>query len=94
MRSLAEEFGASERHACALMETARTTHRYQSRRDDSQLREQLLRLAREKPRFGHRRIHILLQREGATVNHKRVQRPYRELGLRLKRNRRSLDRVR
>ncbi len=94
MRSLAEEFGASERHACPLMEIARTTHRYRSRRDDSQLREQLLRLARETPRFGHRRIHILLQREGATVNHKRVQRPYRELGLRLKRNRRSLDRVR
>jgi len=59
VRRLAAEFGASERHACELMEIARTTHRYPSRRQ-----EQLLRLAREKPRFGYRRIHILLQREG------------------------------
>jgi len=46
-----------------------------------------LRLAREKPRFGYRRIHILLQPEGAAVNHKRVQRVYRELGLSVKRTR-------
>ena len=89
MRRLATEFAASERHACELMGIARTSHRYASRRDDSQLREQLLRLAREKPRFGYRRLHILLQREGAVVNHKRLQRVYRELGLSVKRTRRK-----
>ncbi len=72
MRRLATEFAASERHACELMEIARTTHRYASRRDDSQLREQLLRWAREKPRFGYRRLHVLLKGEGAVVNHKRL----------------------
>ena len=89
MRRLATDFGASERHACELMEIARTSHRYQSRRDDSELGEQLLRLAREKPRFGYRRLHILLQREGTVVNHKRLQRVYRELGLSVKRTRRK-----
>ena len=79
MRRLAAEFGATERHACELMEIARTTHRYQSRRDDSELREQLLHWAREKPRFGYRRLHIMLEREGTVVNHKRVQRVYHEL---------------
>jgi putative transposase len=86
---LKAEFHASERHACGLMGIARTTHRYCSRRDDSQLREHLLRLAREKPRFGYRRIHILLGREGVMVNHKKVQRVYRELGLSVKRTRRK-----
>ena len=89
MRRLALEFRASERHACELMGIARTTHRYQSRRDDSGLREQLLRLAREKPRFGYRRLQILLRREGTLVNHKRTQRVYRELGLSVKRTRRK-----
>jgi putative transposase len=89
VRRLGTEFGARERHACELVGIARMTHRYQSRRDDSQLREQLLRLAREKPRFGYRRLHILLRREGTTINHKRVQRVYRELGLSVKRTRRK-----
>jgi putative transposase len=53
------------------------------------LREQLLRLAREKPRFGYRRIHLLLGREGVMVNHKKVQRVYRELGLTVKRTKRK-----
>jgi putative transposase len=88
------EFTASERHACELMEIARTTHRYCSRRDDTQLCEQLLRWAREKPRFGYRRIHVMLRRDGVIVNHKRVQRVYRELGLSVKRTRRKrLSRV-
>jgi len=89
VRRLAAEFGASERHACELMGIARSSHRYDSRRDDTELREQLLRLAREKPRFGYRRLHVLLEREGVVINHKRVQRVYRELGLSVKRTRRK-----
>jgi hypothetical protein len=38
-------------------------HRYRSRRDDSWVRERLLELTREKPRFGYRRLHVLLRRE-------------------------------
>jgi putative transposase len=49
----------------------------------------LVELAREKPRFGYRRLHVLLQRGGTRVNHKRVHRVYREAGLRLQRKRRK-----
>jgi putative transposase len=84
------EFHSSERRACELMEIPRTSHRYESRRDDRGLRERLMELAREKPRFGYRRLHVLLCRDGAErVNHKRVWRVYRELGLSVKRTRRK-----
>jgi putative transposase len=46
-------------------------------------------LAREKPRFGYRRLHILLGRSGEHVNHKRVHRVYREAGLMLRRKKRK-----
>ncbi len=60
-----------------MMDVPRTKYRYQSCRDDSELREWLLALARERPRFGYRRLHILLQREAIKVNYKKVQRVYR-----------------
>ncbi len=71
------------------MSIPRSSHRYQSRRDDRSLREQLIELAREKPRFGYRRLHILLRRTGQQVNHKRVQRVYRAAGLCVRRIRRK-----
>jgi len=46
-------------------------------------------LAREKPRFGYRRLHVLLRRSGEVVNHKRVHRVYREAGLALRRKKRK-----
>lgn len=88
MRRLVEEFGSSERRVCGLMEIPRMSYRYGSRRDDSGLRERLLALAREKPRFGYRRLWVLLRGE-QRVNHKRVWRVYRELGLSVKRTRRK-----
>ncbi len=62
---------------------------YRSRRDDSVLRERLQGLAREHPRFAYRRLHVLLRRDAVVINHKRVQRVYREMGLSVKRNRRK-----
>lgn len=53
------------------------------------MRDKLAELAREKPRFGYRRLHILLPRNGERVNHKRVWRVYREAGLCVKRRRRK-----
>jgi putative transposase len=82
------EFGSSERHACELMAVPRSSGRYRSRRDDSQIRERLRELAREHPRFGYRRLYLYLRKEMA-VNHKKVQRVYRELGLAVKRTRRK-----
>lgn len=83
------EYSASERRVCELMGVARTTFRYPIRRDDSELRDRLLNLAREHPRYGYRRLHVLLRREEEVVNHKRVQRVYREMGLSVKRTRRK-----
>ena len=49
------------------------------------MRERLIALAREQPRYGYRRLHVLLARDGERVNHKRVHRIYREAGLALRR---------
>ena len=53
------------------------------------LRERLVRLAREKPRYGYRRLQVPMAREGERVNHKRLYRIYREAGLCLKRKKRK-----
>lgn len=75
----------SERRACRAAGCDRMTARYRSRRGgDSVLRERLKALARERRRFGYRRLHVLLKREGCVVNHKRVFRIYREEGLKVK----------
>jgi putative transposase len=69
----------SERRACAVIGCVRMTIRYRSRRpDDPKLRERLVALARERRRFGYRRLLIFLRREGFIVNHKRLFRIYRE----------------
>ena len=88
MRRLVDDYSVSQRHACELMKIPRSTHRYQSRRNDAPLTERLRALAHERPRFGYRRLHVLLRREGWAVNHKRVQRVYRAAGLAVKRLRR------
>jgi len=60
----------------------RSSARYQTRRSgDQELRERLRQLAGERRRFGYRRLHVMLRREGEKVNHKRVYRLYREEGL-------------
>lgn len=89
VQRLVGEFSTSQRHACELLEIPRSSCRYESRKDDTELRERLIELARAKPRFGYRRLHVLLRREGRPVNHKRVQRVYREAGLHVKRIRRK-----
>jgi putative transposase len=77
--------GMSERRACRVIGCGRMTVRYRSRRpDDARLRERLLALARERRRFGYRRLLIFLRREGFVVNHKRLFRIYREERLMLR----------
>jgi putative transposase len=78
-----EHYHMSERHACRLMELARTTHRYRWRKAerDSFLRERLKELAAKRMRFGYRRLTAMLARTGTPANHKRVYRLYCEEGL-------------
>jgi putative transposase len=72
--------GISERRACSLMELSRTVLRYEGRgeRDCGVLRSRILLLAAQRRRFGYRRIHALIRREGLAVNCKRLQRIYCE----------------
>ena len=67
------------------------SYQYRSTRGkiDEALLTQLAELAREKPRFGYRRLHVLLGRSGEHVNHKRVHRVYREAGLMQRRKKRK-----
>jgi putative transposase len=75
----------SERRAKAIG-CCRMTVRYQSARpDDRTLRERVTEIARERRRFGYRRLHVLLKREGHVVNHKRLFRLYREEKLAVRR---------
>ena len=83
------QYAASEHRVCGLMSIAVSSYRYRSRRSDEPLRERLVRLAREKPRYGYRRLQVLVEREGERVNHKRLWRVYREAGLCLKRKKRK-----
>jgi putative transposase len=83
------EYAFSQRRACGLVTIAVSSYRYQSRRSDEPLRTRLVELARAKPRFGYRRLQVLLGRAGEHVNHKRVHRVYREAGLMIRRKKRK-----
>ncbi len=88
-------FGISERRACGLLGVWRSSCRYGDKPDrDQQLREKLVDLAHKRPRFGYRRLGVLLARDGEAVNHKRLFRVYRAAGLSVKRNcRKKLIRI-
>jgi putative transposase len=83
----------SERHACGQLEALRAMVRYRSRASrfaeaNERLRIRLRELAEERRRWGYRRLHILLDREGWQVNHKRVYRIYVEEKLVVRRRKR------
>jgi len=85
-----EKYHLSERRACELNGMDRSSYRYEPQPDrDTQLRTRLTELARQKPRYGYRRLGILLAREGETVNHKRLLRVYQEAGLAVRRRERK-----
>jgi putative transposase len=74
-----EEKSYSQRRACGLVGIDPRVYRYQSTRpDDEELRKRLKELASQRRRFGYRRLHILLKREGVEVNWKKLYRLYRE----------------
>ena len=79
---LRASLGVSGRRACGIVGADRTSVRYRSRRgDDAALRGRLCELAHQRRRFGYRRLHVLLLREGVKVSRKRTQRLYTEEGL-------------
>ena len=84
------EHGVSERRACKLLGVDRASYRYEPKPDrNAELREELVKLARQKPRYGYRRLHAVLERRGQAVNVKRVYQLYTEEGLAVRRRRRK-----
>jgi putative transposase len=84
------DHGLSERTACKLLGVERSSYRYEPRPDrNAELRDVLVKLARQKPRYGYRRLHALLSRRGYEVNVKRVYRLYVEERLMVRRKRRK-----
>jgi putative transposase len=82
---LVEEHKISERRACQLVGAYRALVRYRSRKsDDTKLVERIKAIAFEKRRYGYRRIHTMLKREGIAVNHKKVYRLYSACGLKVR----------
>ena len=79
-------YEVSQRRACKAMAVDRTAIRYRSRRpDDAAIRARLRDLASQRRRFGYRRLHVLLKREGTHMNHKKLRRLYREERLQVRR---------
>ena len=82
--------GLSQRRACRLADLNLSTWQYRPRQQERDgLRQRLRDLAAERRRFGYRRLHVLLRREGWRVNHKAVHRIYVEEGLQVRRRKRK-----
>jgi putative transposase len=85
-----KDFGYSERVACKQLEMDRTSYRFAPKPDcNEKLRQDLNELARQKPPYGFRRLHLLLRRRRWTVNRKRLYRLCREENLLVRRLRRK-----
>ncbi len=90
MAFVSVEFQLSERTACKLLGVDRSSYRYEPRPDrNAELCEELVKLARQKPRYGYGRLHALLSRRGHEVNVKRVCRLYVEERLSVRRRKRK-----
>lgn len=90
VRYATETHDLSQRRACGLIGMGRSSYAYRPRRSrDERLRARLRELAAARPRYGYRRLHLLLRREGRVANHKRVYRLYIEDGLAVRRRRRK-----
>ena len=85
VRQAVEALDVSERKACQVIGQPRSTQRYDKQVPDDEelLRQRIIELASEFGRYGYRRVTALLRNEGWIVNHKRVQRIWREEGLKV-----------
>ena len=79
----------SERRACRLAGLSRDAFRHPPEQTPATqaLSARIIELAQVRRRFGYRRLHVILRRDGHVLNHKRTQRLYREEGLSVRRRR-------
>jgi putative transposase len=92
---LCDRLGMSQRRACQIVGQHRSTQRHTPAEadPDRDMGARLRRFARQHPRWGYRRAHAVLRREGHVVNRKKVQRLWREEGLRVPAKRRKRQRL-
>lgn len=85
MKHVEKELDVSQRRACQVVEQPRSTQRYVKREDGQnwEIVKRLQALSRQHPRYGYRFMTALLRREGKKINRKRVQRLWREAGLKV-----------
>jgi putative transposase len=82
---ICQEWKVSIRRACAALEFDRSTFHYRSRkRDQAGIEARIKAICETRVRYGYRRVHVMLQREGWAINIKRTHRIYNELGLQLR----------
>lgn len=83
---LGKAYEVSQRRACQVIDADRSSVRYRIRRaDDGPIRARLREIAAVRRRFGYRRLHVLLRREGLLLNHKKLRRLYAEERLQMRR---------
>ena len=76
------QWDVSIRRACRVLEMDTSTYHYRSRRPgQAGLEHRIKEIAATRVRYGYRRVHVLLRREGWPINQKKTRRIYRELGL-------------
>ncbi len=79
------EWKVSQRRACRVLQLDPKSYRYKSRRPaQATLESKIKEICQTRVRYGYRRVHVLLRREGWVINHKKSRRIYRELGLQLR----------
>jgi putative transposase len=79
------DWGVSIRRACRVLEMDTSTYHYKSRRrEQAGIEARIREICETRVRYGYRRVHVLLRREGWDINMKRTHRIYNELGLQLR----------
>lgn len=85
-----KEHNISERRACKILNAPRTVIRYRPvDKGDESIKTTIKEVVEKRPRFGAPRVHQMLRRKGISINHKRTERLYKELGLSLKKKKRK-----
>lgn len=90
VKHLVDRHGVSESRACRVVGISRSVHRYVAHgKNETALRMRLRELAEARRRFGYRRLHVLLRREGWAINIKRTYRIYVDEGLSMRTKKRK-----
>ena len=85
MDEVCREWGVSIRRACRVFEVDTSTYHYRSRRPgQAPLARRIKEICETRVRYGYRRVHVLLRREGWMINHEKTHRIYNELRLQLR----------